>query len=120
MFTAPTLLLLVVFAGVPENTSEKVPEVLGLYAAPPTQFAFKLHAWELAPLHDEIVPADAVQAVARPMRAPKATRTAAVPEKRVMDWNWGIGGRIKNPESLEFYRPATTRVNFFNRFSKDF
>ena len=84
MFTAPTLLLLVVFAGVPENTSEKVPEVFGLYAEPPTQFKFAVHADELSPLHDEIVPADAVLAVARPMRANKAARSAVVGEKRFM------------------------------------
>ncbi len=88
MFTTPTLLLLVVFVVIPEYTSEYVPVVVGLEPEPPTQFAFADHG-VVVPLwdHDEIVPADAVQAVARPMRANKATRAAAVPEKRVMDWN---------------------------------
>ena len=85
MFTAPTLLLLVVFAGVPEKTSENVPDVFGLACKPPTQFELFNHAAELAPLHDEIVPADAVLAVAKPRRATKATWIAVVTEKLFMD-----------------------------------
>ena len=56
-----------------------------MFGAPPTQFKFALQAWELAPLHDEIVPADTALAGARPRRATKATWIAVVIENLFMD-----------------------------------
>jgi hypothetical protein len=53
-----------------------VPEVVGLFAAPPTQFALKLQAGEF-PCHDEIVPAEAVPAAVKPTRE----RAAMKPER---------------------------------------
>ena len=110
IFTAPVLLVLVEFVGVPENTSENVPDVVGDVVQLPDVFHLTL-----APVPDQvvIVPADAVLAAARPMRAYKATRSAVVREKRGMArgdsggmWRRGDG------QPAQTIQPDTKRVKF--------
>ena len=94
-----------------------MPEVVGLFGAPPTQFKFAFHAWELAPLHDEIVPAEAVPAAATPisvkLRVSTATRSAGATEQQFMVWGNLVEHMIMDQKPDRRVQTCFSRVKFF-------
>ena len=109
IFTTPVLLVLVEFVGIPEYTSENVPDVVGDVVQLPDVFHLGL-----APVPDQvvIVPADAVLAVATPTRTNNAARTAVVRKTRVMaaETLVGCGGEGAAQRRMPYNRTTSESI----------